>query len=123
MGNRQYNIGLDRTATEPRTVVDTAREDGLEVSGTVSVTDDQWHHVVMTFESGDAVRLYLDGNKVDETAVATDDTLVSRASQVALGAPAQLNRLFFEGRIDDARIYNRSLSESEVIDLFEETDT
>ena len=121
VGNRQYNIGLDQSATEPRTVVDTADEDGLEVSGTISVADDAWHHVVMTFESGDAVRLYLDGSEVDETTVAAGDTLVSRSSQVALGAPAQLNRLFFEGRIDDARIYGRALSGSEVTALFNET--
>ncbi|MDV7350877.1 LamG domain-containing protein [Halorubrum distributum] len=121
-GNRQYNIGLDQSATEPRTVVDTTAEDGVEVSGAISVTDGKWHHVAMTFESGDAVRLYLDGGKVDETSVGAGDTLVSRSSQVVLGAPAQLTKLFFEGRIDDARIYDRALSETEVSDLFAKTD-
>jgi hypothetical protein len=120
VGNRQYNLGLDSSATRSRTVVDTTSTDSVVVSGTATIADDDWHHVAMTFDRNDAVRLYVDGAEVDSTAVS--DSLVSRSSPVVLGSPAQLpGKLLFEGRIDDARIYDRALSAQEVTDLYDET--
>lgn len=120
IGNRQYNLGLDPSATQPRTIVDTVSSNSVEVSGTVTITDNDWHHVAMTFDRNDAVRLYVDGGQVDNTAVS--DSLVSRSSPVVLGSPAQLpGKLLFKGRIDDARIYDRALSGQEITDLYDVT--
>jgi hypothetical protein len=122
-GNRQYNLGLDANAQDPRVVVDTVDSDGIAVSGTLPadlVTDDQWHHVVMTFNRTSAIRLYLDGSEVDSQAVSS--SLVSRASTVKFGAPAHLpGKDWFAGRIDDVRIYDRALSASELMQLYDTT--
>ncbi|GAA0524306.1 Concanavalin A-like lectin/glucanases superfamily protein [Halorubrum aquaticum] len=119
-GNRQYNLGLDPSATKPRTVVDTASSNGVEVSGTIPIADDSWHHVAMTFDRNDAVRLYVDGVEAANTSVS--DSLVSRPSPVVLGSPAHLpGKDLFTGRIDDARVYDRVLSAQEVTDLYDTT--
>ncbi|MBB6646633.1 LamG domain-containing protein [Halobellus ruber] len=119
-GNRQYNLGVDADATDPRTVVDTAGANGVEVSATVTFTDDSWHHAALTFDTSDAVRLYIDGTEEDSTPV--NAPLVSRSSTVKFGAPAHLpGKDFFTGRIDDVRIYDRALSATEVSDLYGDT--
>jgi hypothetical protein len=119
-GNRQYNLGVDATAKKPRTVVDTTGTSIVEVSAMVTVTDNSWHHAVMTFDASDAVRLYVDGTERDTTSVSSP--LVSRSSTVKFGAPAHLpDKDFFTGRIDDIRIYDRALSDSEVGDLYDGT--
>lgn len=120
VGNRQYNLGVDASSTDPRTVVDTTGTDSVEVSATVPFTDNEWHHAVMTFDDSDAVRLYVDGSQKDSTPVSS--SLVSRGSTVKFGVPAHLpDKDFFTGRIDDVRIYDRALSASEVSDLYNAT--
>jgi hypothetical protein len=112
-GNRQYNLGVDASADDPRTVVDTESADGVEVSAVLPFADNNWHHVAMSFDSSDKIRLYVDGSVADSTGVSAE--LVSRDSQVTLGAPAHLpGKDHFAGLIDDVRIYDRALTPSEV---------
>jgi hypothetical protein len=123
VGNRQYNLGLDANAREPRVVVDTVDSDGIAVSGALpadEVTDGQWHHVAMTFDRTSKLRLYLDGVEVDSQSVSS--SLVSRSSDVTFGAPAHLpGKDLFEGWIDDVRIYDRALSAGEIDQLYDAT--
>jgi predicted ribosomally synthesized peptide with SipW-like signal peptide len=120
VGNRQYNLGIDSTASDPRTVVDTVGPNTVEVSAMVSFTDDEWHHAAMAFDASDALRLYVDGTEEDSTPVSSP--LVSRASTVKFGAPAHLpGKDRFAGRIDDVRIYDRALSDSEMTALYDAT--
>jgi hypothetical protein len=121
VGNRQYNLGVDANATDPRTVVDTVDQNTVEVSAMVPITDNEWHHAIMTFDASDAIRLHINGNsEVESTSVSS--SLVSRDSTVKFGAPAHLpGKDFFTGRIDDVRIYNRALSAGEVQDLYDAT--
>jgi hypothetical protein len=121
VGNRQYNLGVNQSAEDPRTVIDTVDDDAVEISGEVPFTDDSWHHAVMTFEASSEVRLYVDGDEVDSTSV--NSSLVSRSSTVKFGAPAHLpDKDYFTGGIDDIRIYDRALSGSEVADLYTATE-
>jgi hypothetical protein len=121
VGNRQYNLGVDANATDPRTVVDTVDQNTVEVSAMVPFTDNEWHHAIMTFDASDAIRLHINGkSEVESTSVSS--SLVSRDSTVKFGAPAHLpGKDFFTGRIDDVRIYNRALSAGEVQDLYDAT--
>ncbi|WP_217630191.1 LamG-like jellyroll fold domain-containing protein [Halorientalis regularis] len=120
-GNRQYNLGIDANAEDPRTVVDTVSTDGVEVSGIIPITDDQWHHVAMTFDATSEVCLYVDGIEVDDAAVSAQ--LVSRDSPVTIGAPAHLpDKDYFTGRIDDVQIFDRALSATEVDAIYSAAD-
>jgi hypothetical protein len=77
---------------------------------------EQWYHIVATDNAG-AIRIYLNGQL---------DTL----SNDGYGIPSQINSpiniskhnpeslFFFNGLIDDVRIYNRALSAAEVAQLY-----
>lgn len=81
------------------------------------LNDEQWYHIVATDDEG-AVRIYLNGLL---------DTLNNKG---AGGIPPQINapitisktnpgsQFFFNGLIDDVRIYNRALTEQEVWQLY-----
>ncbi len=72
------------------------------------ISHDTWHHIVVVSNAGN-VTFYLDG----------------QADGTATGAPGytadsigNVNSAIFEGKIDDVRIYNRALSDGEVMKLY-----
>jgi hypothetical protein len=78
--------------------------------------DDQWHFFVGQ-RSGDKWRLFADGTQVSEvTATGAGD--ISTGNLLVIGL---LGTAFFNGVIDDIRIYNRALSSSEISELFSPT--
>ncbi len=82
-----------------------------------SVTDGQWHHVGMVYDSIGLKRyLYIDGKEV-----ARDSDFVGGVNSdggLYFGADKTLQTSsFFSGLIDDIRIYNKVLSAEEVADL------
>jgi len=84
-------------------------------SGTaVFATTDQWHHVCMTYD-GAMVKLYVNGAEDGSRTVAAE----SETSEFRLGghkAPSSALD-YWDGFIDEVRIYERALSASEVLML------
>ncbi len=78
-----------------------------------------WQHVVFTY-SGASMITYLNSVKTGQQN-ATGNMTTSDGS-VRIGAYAPINgvgsKKYFLGRIDDVRVYNRALSDSEVINLY-----
>ena len=78
--------------------------------------DDAWHHIVVTFD-GSQGKLYLDGvNYVD---IPVSGELSSEEEPLHIGDGR--DERHFSGAVDEARIYNRALSEDEVVQNFEAT--
>src|SRR3989344_2377394 len=77
-----------------------------------------WTHIAMTFKDG-LMTVLVNGISVYTFTLPTL-TIWSQASEpVILGAYSDINRsLEFNGRIDEARIYNRALSPAEVSSLY-----
>ena len=80
----------------------------------------QWHHVVATV-SGTTGKVYLDGNLDGSGDVGSIpqnmlDVYIGRAN-IGCGGGCGLEE-FFNGLIDDVRIYNRALSPSEIQSLY-----
>ncbi len=71
---------------------------------------DEWHHVAAVY-NGIAVTLYLDGEFMGSQA-ATLDTAKTRFS---FGRIRNGGSDYFEGGLDDVRIYNRALSQTELL--------
>jgi hypothetical protein len=83
-----------------------------------SAFDGTWHHLAGTYD-GSALRLYIDG-QVKATTACTG--LINRDTNylVNLGRNSQgdsANRWWFEGDMDDVRIYDRALSEEEILKI------
>jgi hypothetical protein len=97
-----------------------------KVNGT-AVTDqslnDAWHHIVWTMSSTQS-KVYLDG-VLKATIDESGSNVGSHSEYAVIGefyknTDAAPTKNYFEGRIDDLRIYNRVLTQSEVTALYNE---
>ncbi|MEM9905138.1 MAG: LamG-like jellyroll fold domain-containing protein, partial [Cyanobacteria bacterium P01_D01_bin.44] len=86
---------------------------GGEWLSNTTLTTNQWHHIAATYD-GNAVRFYIDG-QLDSNVVYTDITFATTSQSLILGA--DLTGSYFDGEIDDARVYNRALSGEEIAEL------
>ena len=86
------------------------------------VADGQWHHVAAVLEAGqntsDAVKLYVDGqlDAVPFAGVCTLNTTTDSPVHIGVwNRPVAADKIFyFQGHIDDVRIYDRALSAVEI---------
>ena len=78
-----------------------------------SITLNEWHHVVGVKE-GNVIRFYIDGKPAGGGTVAHTRSI----SQLRIGVDglSQIGDIdYFNGIIDDVRIYNRALSQDEIL--------
>jgi hypothetical protein len=78
--------------------------------GTASVTVNTWTHLALTYDSA-ALRLYVNGVQVASTARSTPIATSTNALQI--GGDSFFGQ-FFQGTIDDVRVYNRALTAAEI---------
>ena len=78
-----------------------------------------WYHLVFTWDTSNVHKIYLDGN-VHSAARPGFETINDTTMQALYIGAQGGNARFFEGRIDDVRLYNRAISQSEVDSLFNE---
>ncbi|OHB83000.1 MAG: hypothetical protein A2Z38_07955 [Planctomycetes bacterium RBG_19FT_COMBO_48_8] len=72
-----------------------------------------WHMVAGTKDSATGHKIYLDGElKNSDTNTNNDNYATSR--MISLGARAWTGHQYFNGTIDDVRIYNRTLAQDEI---------
>ena len=83
--------------------------EGEEITAPQSVQKNVWTHVAYTYD-GDSMRLYVDG-ALAATKVVGSETLESKGP---LRIGCWPGREYFEGRIDEVRIYERALGGAEV---------
>ena len=86
------------------------------VIGQASITDGVWHHAAATYDGG-TWALYLDGN-LDQTLAVNQPVESASTQPAALATSIQTNATtltgFFEGALDEARVWNRALTQSEI---------
>jgi len=81
---------------------------------TIAVPTTGWHHVVLTWASGDPLRLYVDGVLLTASS-AFAGTLDAGTGGVCLGAfNTAAPSLFYTGSLDEAAIYTSQLSAMQV---------
>lgn len=74
-----------------------------------------WHNGLITYSNADW-RLYQDGNLIMETK--TPYTITRSSGGIAIGRKGEFPTDYFNGAVDDVRIYNRALPPSEVHQLY-----
>jgi hypothetical protein len=110
-GGQRVSLGVD-------TVLRVEHGNG-NIRGTngASLLDDEWHHVATTVPQNgtiEDVRLYVDGGDVTGIASADAGFSVKADVDVRIGMGGPTGGRFFNGLIDDVRLYNRVLSAGEV---------
>ena len=85
----------------------------------VNLADGQFHHVAITFQSGVAggTVIYADGVPV----LTTTMTVLNQVQALVIGAGDPGTIQFFDGIIDEAKLYNRALSGGEIQATFSGT--
>jgi hypothetical protein len=96
------------------------------VFASVSITDSEWHHVVF-LRSNAVARFYIDnkeigdGMPIDDVAINIGENgLIVGQDQDSEGSGFQTHQSW-AGDLDNLRIYNRTLTRSEIRALYEET--
>jgi beta-glucanase (GH16 family) len=95
---------------------------GGGVIGATQVNDGTWHHVAAVWDPGFGsdvtdVKLYVDG-ELETTSGSAYPINTASNVDVAIGVSLSSDK-YFNGRIDDVRIYSRALSETEIEALAE----
>jgi len=93
---------------------------GGYVVGSTDVLDDQWHHVAMTWANDGTpnvldTKLYVDGVLEAQSDFVSRVINTASGNDVLIGTNAQSQ--YFDGNIDDVRIYNRALTAAEILEL------
>jgi hypothetical protein len=82
----------------------------LSKATTINFVANQWYHVVATRTNG-TMKIYLNAIKEGETSSTNSQYFYP---DLYLGGHSTFNRWYFNGALDDFRIYNRGLSEAEI---------
>jgi hypothetical protein len=85
------------------------------LDSTITITDTNWHFIAATFESG-TLKIYIDG--VDKTGSGEGNISSIFESTEPLFIGQENSSSYFNGLIDDVRIYDRALSAEEVMAIY-----
>jgi hypothetical protein len=83
-----------------------------DATSTTVITDGNWHHVAGTFD-GTSLKLYIDG--VLESQVAATGSINNSSFPVYIGNNSDYLVRFFNGNIDDVRIWNVARTAEQII--------
>ncbi len=90
-------------------------------NGGSSIWEDEWHHIVGSFDKN-LVKFYVDGAEIlnSQSITTSINYLLSNNDLYFGNYPGNCVNYHFSGQIDDIRIYNRMLVESEILQLYNE---
>lgn len=91
-------------------------DDSYYARSTETIVAGQWYHVIGVFANGKQ-QLYVDGKLVSTINRSFPNSLKCTGQQLVLGGWWQGDIASMDGKIDDVRIYNRTLSECEIAKL------
>jgi hypothetical protein len=102
-------------------------DSGVIVSSTASYNDGNWHHLAGVYTRSANLELYVDGvpegTPGDISYAENKD--INLTQPLAIGCRVvhgRSNDLYFNGTIDDVRIYDRPLSAAEIMELYSLSD-
>ena len=85
------------------------------IEGTTILLPNTWYMVTATYD-GSMMKLYING--VLENSTALTGALVYNENPLKLGH--SVNTQFFQGKLDEIRIYNKALNQAEITQLYNE---
>lgn len=85
------------------------------IRSTQVITDNVWHHFAVTYDGATAT-IYIDGTL--DVSGSRSGTIEHTDDRVFIGNNSDHWTRYFDGGLDDVRIYNRALSEDEVLQLY-----
>jgi hypothetical protein len=92
-----------------------------DIIDTADITMNEWHHTVITVNSG-TTSIYLDCNLLNAYSITTYYHSMDGSTSDVIGSSRSIS-LFYKGKVDDIRIYNRVLNSDELDSLCIEATT
>ena len=88
-------------------------EDATDVTSTQTITDTNWHHIGCTIDRDGNGQVYIDG-KPNGTAVSMGTDPMLTSSNIRIGTRSYTSTYYFNGLIDDIRIFNYALTNQQI---------
>lgn len=114
--NLNYGIWI----TENNTLVggfEAESGDDLFVNSSKNYNDGNWHYSLLTF-NGSSLLLFIDGKLVGNQSAITDEPDITGDQPLRIGANSLNEDKFFKGDVDEIRVWDRALNESEAQDAY-----
>jgi len=94
---------------------------GGSITGDTDISDNLWHHVAAVLDNDGSpdvseVKLYVNGIEESYSSVSGQAINTAAVDDVIIGAIN--NTGYFDGKIDDVRIYDKALSVGEIQQLY-----
>lgn len=121
--NRAYTIGVWGLSCNPDSVGFGISSDGSSaktICGNATITPGEWHHAAATFEGSTKMVVYIDGQPSNSVDVAIPAVVYDSAEPMRFGTDFNVgdpNR-YFSGIIDEAIIFNETLTAGEINQLY-----
>ena len=115
--NMNYGIWLSKNGTI-QGGFETESGENYEVNSTIKYNDGKWHFILLSYD-GTLLRLYIDEEKqisTTNTNGAIPDTTGDQPLRI--GANSLEEDKFFTGYVDEVRIWNRGLTDSEITQIY-----
>ena len=110
-GDGSYTLGFYQNTRKLQLWLDSKQLYNLDYAD----LDTNWHHIAVTAKTGpNNVKIYVDG-QLYGTFTTTQDLVGTNAYNVAIGRNNKDASYYFDGLIDEVRIYNRALSSGEIL--------
>jgi len=96
--------------------------DSTEINGADSITTDRdfqiskWIHIVIV-NNGDSLKIYYDG-QLDNALINVTQNSITNKAFWKIGKLNDINGNYFDGKIDDIRIYNKAITENKIKEIF-----
>jgi hypothetical protein len=84
---------------------------GTTLTYNIALVTQQWYNIAAVYGGG-TLKLYLNGNMV--TSVAASGSIAADASLLTIGKNPTANNKFFKGKIDEIRVFNIALTNSQL---------
>jgi len=94
---------------------------GRENRGSIDLNDNEWHHYVAVYKPGENISIYIDG-QLDVSNNITFNGAISNNDDLYIGCGANQAQ-FYNGYIDDIRIYKKALKTEDITNLFNQVAT
>ena len=93
------------------------------VVGSINVNDGQWHHIAGVYSSKPPIKLYLyvDGQKDKDGSFPGSGSISSNSASIYIGGNSEVSGRWFNGIIDEVRVYNRALTQAEIQGIASQT--
>jgi hypothetical protein len=114
-GMRGWSVNVESTGIL-RFMVALDTSTNISVDSTAAVTTGQWIHVTGVYQPSVALRLYLNGVPNNTTTTAVPAAQFDQALNINIARRTDGN--YFDGRVDEVRIYGLALSDAEVTGLY-----